>query len=333
MNVHLKVPFARTRDRVYRRPSDVDKTDGPFQCMCCEADVLLRKGNHNVHHFAHRPADADCEQRNAGDEAYAKHVIAKNLSACVIRLACGVCGRGIRRIAFQPGKHITRVDAAGVIVTNKETGELVAVVDSVDRVVALACGAATVHVQLQDASAVISSFLDQEPRSDARILVQGVWKDRPCTCGGRSRCRDGDGRCYREVEGGCCRRKYARMDFDNNSCACELIKCATRGCEEEHPLWKLRDGRCENCLARGVPSAVLCFGKYNGCYTSCSRLPETYLVWLAGWKVHEESRTVSVRSNDVPEEVRQAAKRLLHGYCLLCFGVLKRKERYLHDSC
>ena len=341
MNPNLKVPFARTRDRVYRRPSEVDKADGPFHCMCCEADVLLRKGTHNVHHFSHRPADSECEKRNAGDAAYAKHVIAKNLSACVIRLACATCGRGIRRIAFEAGKHCTRVDGAGVIVTNKSTGAVVAVVDSVERVVAVTTDGAdtALHVQLPDASGVISSFLGQAPHSDARIIVQGIWTDRPCTCTVRktrsSRCRDGDGRCYREVAGACCRRQYARMDFDDNTCSCDLLPCVTRGCEEQHPLWKLKqhDMQCENCHARGIPSVVLGFGKHNGCYTNCSRLPATYVAWLAGWKVETLSRRVIGLTNDVPRDVRRAAKSLLHGCCLLCHGALRSAERYIHEDC
>lgn len=51
---------------------EVEKGDGPFTCPGCGAAVVLKKGEINIHHFAHRP-DSTCDLRGESVE----HMTAK----------------------------------------------------------------------------------------------------------------------------------------------------------------------------------------------------------------------------------------------------------------
>jgi len=39
---------------------ETGKNEGPFHCPFCETEVILKKGNHREHHFAHKPP-CDCQ--------------------------------------------------------------------------------------------------------------------------------------------------------------------------------------------------------------------------------------------------------------------------------
>lgn len=51
----LKIPVAKNTTGLLVTPESAEKTEGPFQCPICSMAVLLRAGDVNRAHFAHKP--------------------------------------------------------------------------------------------------------------------------------------------------------------------------------------------------------------------------------------------------------------------------------------
>jgi competence protein CoiA len=49
--------------------SESSKEESPFQCPCCEQELVIRKGNIKIHHFAHKPP-FNCSHGEGETEAH-----------------------------------------------------------------------------------------------------------------------------------------------------------------------------------------------------------------------------------------------------------------------
>lgn len=80
-----------------------ERVDGPFFCKACRAEVILRKGNVVVHHFAHRPPAA-CAYGAGETQMHLRAKLAIFEAACA---APGVTGAGLEERFSMDG--LTRI--------------------------------------------------------------------------------------------------------------------------------------------------------------------------------------------------------------------------------
>lgn len=55
-----KISFALTEEGSTLYPHLSKKTDGPFYCLACGSELILRRGNKNVPHFSHKHNEGNC---------------------------------------------------------------------------------------------------------------------------------------------------------------------------------------------------------------------------------------------------------------------------------
>lgn len=91
------IPIAQSRSGVLVLPS-CSKSEGPFTCLECAGDLILRQGSVNVFHFAHRHLSPTCS--GGGESARhktAKLLIEKYCSRFVFRGQCVTRAHGLSR--------------------------------------------------------------------------------------------------------------------------------------------------------------------------------------------------------------------------------------------
>jgi phage/plasmid-associated DNA primase len=93
----IKLGAINKYNNKYTRPSDANKNDN-FLCIECAKDVIIKKGNIRIHHFAHSKEDSKCNFYNKPNETeihktaklILKYIIENNISLTIYN-KCTYC--------------------------------------------------------------------------------------------------------------------------------------------------------------------------------------------------------------------------------------------------
>lgn len=363
----LRVPFARVFQNgrsEYYLPTEVERADGPFYCVCCNETLVLKKGARRVRHFSHRSTHSACESEFRADHSsesvihkHAKKLVAENLHRCTVQVNCSSCHVELRAISFYKDTHCAEVE--------KTVGQWrldVGVQTVVDGKTCVAIEIFLTHrvgdfkrkglhdmnvvVIETGATAAVAAILEASKTDDARAILTDDWDERLCQkceeTQKKARTLKCEGKCWHQVDGKCCEGAYQRTHASTVTCSCTLVKCSRIGCEQRHPLYRLRqwDMKCRPCWEGSPVSVRLSFGRHKGCFTTCPDLPPPYLYWLTGWG-RDGTRTVDLVDHWVATNhpgVRQLARATFRfrRFCFYCHKKLSSQAqswKTFHKKC
>ena len=102
----VQIPYAKDvkKDRIVSATS-ADKESGPFKCLECDDELILRKGTKLAHHFAHK-SDPNSTCTGGGPETYehqlAKELLKDYLNSWKFIEECGECHRALPNLRYFP---------------------------------------------------------------------------------------------------------------------------------------------------------------------------------------------------------------------------------------
>jgi len=92
MDFRLRSPIAKAKTGIVMARM-VSKKDGPFSCICCDGEMVLKRGTLKRSHFAHKTSE--CIHKNGGIESieheYAKQIMAFSLTKWLFIQRCQEC--------------------------------------------------------------------------------------------------------------------------------------------------------------------------------------------------------------------------------------------------
>ena len=95
MESSLRAPIAKSKTGIVMARI-VSKKDGPFSCICCDGEMVLKRGSLKRSHFAHKKAECKNGKNKGGgiesiEHEYAKQIMAYSLPKWLFISRCQEC--------------------------------------------------------------------------------------------------------------------------------------------------------------------------------------------------------------------------------------------------
>ncbi len=102
--------YAQGKNKIFIANA-TNKTDGPFYCIECKEELILKKGKIKIPHFSHK-GNSNCTGESS-EHILAKKFIIDNLGDCKFNSTCNVCDCICDSVVFRSGCYLPDMDVSG----------------------------------------------------------------------------------------------------------------------------------------------------------------------------------------------------------------------------